>query len=367
MRNSSSRSLLVSLFESSVPEPTALLREVVLEGFGEGVTARYASTFVKGNPYLVAALARNYGVEEAQVLTTTGATGALSLIYRAMLQPGERILVENPCFDVFANLAHYTGNGVDRFERRAPHYGIDPQELEAAIGPATRLVVISNLHNPSGMALDDETLRALAEIAERRGVLFVFDEVYAPYAGESARPVASRGLSSRFLSVDSLTKIYGLSTLRCGWIVGDEAVIAPIRSLAGEVEFAISTLAHGMAALVVENPQRFRDNTFSVLARARPIIESYHDHWLAEELVEGPLPAHGCITFPRLVGVEDTLHFSGWLSDRCGVLVAPGDYFGAPGHVRLGFAMEPSRLDYGLQALTDSLMTYRESYRVRTA
>ncbi|TCM15419.1 aspartate/methionine/tyrosine aminotransferase [Novosphingobium sp. PhB165] len=363
LRNSSSRDLLVGLFESSVPEPTELLREVLLEGFGKGVTSRYTSTFVRGNPYLVAALAREYGVGEGQVLTTTGATGALSLVYRALLAPGERILIENPGFDLFANLAHATGNGVDRFERRGARFQIDPVELEAAIGPKTRLVVLSNLHNPSGMALDDETFRALAEIANRRGVTFVFDEVYGGYAGEAARPAASRGISPHFLSISSVTKLYGLSTLRCGWIVGDEATLGPIRDMAREVEFAISNLAHGIAALVVENPARFRENTFSVLGRARPIIESYHDHWRAQGLAEGDLPEHGCIAFPRLVGIRDTLHFSGWLSDRCGVLVAPGDYFGAPGHIRLGFAMEPSRLDYGLQALTDSLLTYRETHR----
>ncbi|CDO35429.1 pyridoxal phosphate-dependent aminotransferase [Novosphingobium sp. KN65.2] len=365
VRNSNSRNLLVSLFESSVPEPTTLLREVILEGFEKKVTSRYASTFVRGNPYLVAALAQEYRVGEDQVLTTTGATGALSLIYRALLTNGDRILVENPCFDLFANLAASSGHAVDTFERPAPHFAVDPQALEAAIGPRTRLVVLSNLHNPSGIPIARETLNALADIAERHNVVFVFDEVYGPYAGEQFTPAASQGISERFLSVSSLTKIYGLSTLRCGWIVGDAAIVAPIRDLASEVEFAISNLAHCIAALVVEDPVDFRENTFSVLAQARPIIESYHDHWREHELVEGALPEHGCIAFPRLVGISDTLGFSRWLSDRCGVLVAPGEYFGAPGHVRLGFAMEPSRLDYGLQALTDSLLTYREQNRTK--
>jgi aspartate/methionine/tyrosine aminotransferase len=363
IRNSNSRSLLVSLFESSVPEPTELLREVLLEGFENGVTPRYASTFVKGNPYLVAALARDYGVREEQVLTTTGATGALSLIYRALLKAGDRVLIENPSFELFASLAQAGGVAVDRFERRGPRFAIDPAEVEARIRPETRMIVMSNLHNPSGMAVPDETMRALAALADKHDLLLVVDEVYAPYAGDSLRPAASLGASPRVVSVNSLTKIYGLSTLRCGWMVGDESVVSPVRELAREVEFAISNLAHALAALVAEDPTRFRENTFSVLAKARPIIESYHAHWIAEGLVEGELPDSGCIAFPRLIGIGDTEHFSGWLSDRCGVLVAPGEYFGAPGHVRLGFAMEPSRLDYGLQALTDGLITYRETYR----
>nr|WP_314468727.1 pyridoxal phosphate-dependent aminotransferase [uncultured Novosphingobium sp.] len=360
IRNSNSRSLLVSLFESSVPEPRDLLRDVLLEGFEAGMTSRYASTFVKGNPYLVAALARDYGVREEQVLTTTGATGALSLIYRALLSPGDRVLVENPSFELFGNLAQASGIAVDTFERPAPRFAIDPGAVEAGLRPETRMIVISNLHNPSGMAVDDATIAALGEIAKRHDLLVVVDEVYAPYAGTRIRPAASLGASPRLVSVNSLTKIFGLSTLRCGWIVGDESVVNPVRELAQEVDFAISNLAHAVSALIVEHPARFLDNTFSVLAKARPIIESYHAYWLAEGLAEGELPESGCIAFPRLVGIGDTERFSGWLSDRCGVLVAPGEYFGAPGHVRLGFAMEPSRLDYGLQALTDGLITYRE-------
>jgi aspartate/methionine/tyrosine aminotransferase len=363
LRNNNSRSLLVSLFESSVPEPKELLRDVLLEGFAEGITARYASTFVKGNPYLVAALARDYGVREEQVLTTTGATGALSLIYRALLSPGDRVLVENPSFELFGSLAEASGIAVDTFQRPAPRFAIDPREVEARIRPETRMIVISNLHNPSGMAVDDAAIVALGEIADRHDLIVVVDEVYAPYAGSRLRPAASLGTSPRLVSVNSLTKIFGLSSLRCGWIVGDESVITPVRELAQEVDFAISNLAHAVSALIVENPARFQENTFSVLAKARPIIASYHAYWLAEGLAEGDLPESGCIAFPRLVGIADTERFSGWLSDRCGVLVAPGEYFGAPGHVRLGFAMEPSRLDYGLQALTDGLLTYRENHR----
>ncbi|WP_324695367.1 pyridoxal phosphate-dependent aminotransferase [Novosphingobium aerophilum] len=364
IRNSNSRSLLVSLFESSVPEPKDLLREVLLEGFENGISSRYASTFVKGNPFLVAALARDYGVREEQVLTTTGATGALSLIYRALLKAGDRILIENPSFELFGSLAQSVGIAVDTFERPAPYFTIDPAEVEARIRPETRMIVLSNLHNPSGMPVSDDTMRALCAVADRHDVVLVVDEVYAPYAGDRLKPAASLGASPRVLSVNSLTKIFGLSTLRCGWIVGDESLVAPVRELAREVEFAISNLAHAVAALVVENPARFQENTFSVIAKARPIIESYHAYWTAEGLVEGTLPESGCIAFPRLVGIGDTEHFSGWLSDRCGVLVAPGEYFGAPGHIRLGFAMEPSRLDYGLQALTDGLLTYRETHRL---
>ena len=75
-------------------------------------------------------------------------------------------------------------------------------------------------------------------------------------------------------------------------------------------------------------------------------------------LVTGRLPEYGCIFFPRLVGIADTLDFAGWLADTNGVIVAPGDFFGAPGHVRIGFAHAPEVLEYGLTRFAEGLREY---------
>lgn len=356
----SERNLLVSLFDSSVPEPVDLLRQIVLDGFSEPTTSRYTSAFANGNPFVVGQLAQRYGVPDAQILSTTGATGALSLIYRALMKPGERVLVENPCFDLFHNIATTNGFGTDRFERRGDFFTIDPEEIAAAIGPKTRIIVLSHLHNPSGMPVDQATLSAIGRIAEARGVTVIVDEVYTDYIDPAARPASAVHLSPAIVSISSLTKSHGLSTLRCGWIVAHPETMGKIRMLAEEVEFGISSLSHAVAALVLERPERFDDYRTQILARARPIIESYHAHWRNAGLVEGELPRFGCIAFPRLVGIGDTVAFAEWLAERCSVIVAPGEYFGTAGHIRIGFARAPGDVDYGLQALTDGLMHYRD-------
>ncbi|MEN3747046.1 pyridoxal phosphate-dependent aminotransferase [Sphingomonas sp. HF-S3] len=355
----SERTLLVSLFDSSVPEPFELLRQIVLDGFSEPTTSRYTSAF-NGNPYVVQQLARRYGVSDDQILSTTGATGALSLIYRALAGPGDHVLVEAPGFDLFHTIAHTHGLSVDGFERRGDKFTIDPDEIAAKIGPRTRLIVLSNLHNPSGMALDPGTLAAVARLAKARGIHVIVDEVYADYVDPERRPSPGVTLSPAVISVNSLTKSYGLSTLRCGWIVAEDATMRRIRALAEETEFGISNLAHAVAALVLERPAPFDSYRDEILRKARPIIESYHAHWQGEGLVSGTLPQFGCIAFPRLCGIDDTIGFSEWLADRCGVIVAPAEYFGSAGHVRIGFARAPADVDYGLQALTDGLIHYRD-------
>jgi hypothetical protein len=200
----SERNLLVSLFDSSVPEPIELLRQFVVEGFSERITSRYTSAFASGNPYVVEQLARRYAVPADQVVCTTGATGALSLIYRALLKPGDRVLVENPGFDLFHKIAETYGFGVDRFERRGEDFGIDPEDVAAAITPDTRLIVLSNLHNPSGMAVPSETLAAIGRIAEARGIHVIVDEVYGDYVDPALRPPPAMQVSPALISVSSL-------------------------------------------------------------------------------------------------------------------------------------------------------------------
>nr|WP_277998414.1 pyridoxal phosphate-dependent aminotransferase [Sphingomonas liriopis] len=358
----SERALLVGLFDSSVPEPVDHLRRIVAEGFGETITSRYTSAFTSGNPYVVAQLARHYAVPAERIVCTTGATGALSLIYRALLEPGDRVLVENPGFDLFHKIAETHGYGVDRFERHGPDFTIDIDALAAAITPRTRLIVLSNLHNPSGMALSTETLAAIGALAQARGIHVIVDEVYGDYIDPALRPPPAVQLSPALISISSLTKSHGLSTLRCGWIVAADAPIARIRALAEEIDFGVSNLSHAVAALVLEHPEPFEEYRSGIMHRARPIMASYHKHWLEEGLVTGALPRFGCIAFPRLVGIDDTVRFSEWLADRCGVVVAPGEYFGATGHIRIGFARAPADVDYGLQALTDGLIRYRDRH-----
>lgn len=353
------RGSATALFDSSVEEPTELLRQTIQAGFGTPITSRYQSVFVNGNPFVVETLASRYGVPREQVLCTTGATGALSLLYRTFLSAGDHILVETPGFDLFADIGRALGAEVEFFHRTGNRFAIDPDEIASRLRPNTRLVVLTNLHNPSGMLQSDGELQALASVVDGHGVKVIVDEVYGDYASVSARPGSAVRLSRNFISISSLTKIYGLSTLRCGWIVADPEVLAPVRTLSDQFEFGVSKLSHAVAALILEDSTAFDANTQQVLAKARPIIERYYAEWRDDGLIDGELPEFGCISFPKLLGIGDTQTFSAWLADRSGVIVAPGEFFGAPGHVRIGHAHPPDDLESGLSRFTDGLRAYR--------
>jgi len=357
----------VSLFESSVPEPRELLRTTVLAAVEPSFSRFYVSAFGDGNPLVRDMLAERYAVERDQVLCTTGATGGLSLIYRTFVAPGDHVLIETPGFDLFRHLAEASGAVVDTFQRSGDRFAIDVAEIEAMLRPETRLIVLSDLHNPSGMALCEETMRALAALAERRGVLLVVDEVYRDYTPAPRRPPAAATLSPAVISLSSLTKIYGLGVLRCGWIVGAMDVVERLRQLNGRIEFGISTLSHAIAAHVLADSSPFDRHSRGYVAQCRPRFQAWFDTMVAEGLMAGVLPEEGCICFPSLPGIADTRAFSEWLIVRSGVIVAPGEYFGAPGHVRIGFCQEDDKLDAGLRGLEEGLRAYARQSRAGEA
>lgn len=347
---------LHALFDSSTAEPTELLANVITRAFSPPVTSRYQSTFA-GNQALVAALAARHCVATDRILPTAGATSALAVVYRAYLRPGDRVLVERPGFDLFDDLAASMAVHVDHLARG--EYGsLDLDALAAAVRPGTRLVVLSDLHNPTGQPLSQAAMRAVTDVASDRGIDVLIDEVYREYARSPAETAAH--IAPNVIAINSLTKVYGLSALRCGWIVADPSRMARLREVHARTEFASAKVTHAVGAMVLEEPERFEEHWRGLLAAARPVVSEAFSRWRAAGLLDGGLPEHGCIAFPRLIGIENTLAFSEWLAARCGVVVAPGEYFGAAGHVRIGFSHPPARLRQALDLLGDGLTVYRE-------
>jgi aspartate/methionine/tyrosine aminotransferase len=342
------------LFESTISEPTAKLLEVIHEAFSADVSSRYVSVFADGNRYAIEAVSKRYGLSADQIIATTGTTSALSMAFRALVAPGEHVLVEQPGFDLIGRLASEAGAVVGDLPRRAPHYGVDLAELAARLRPDTRAVVLTNLHNPSGVRLAPETLRGVAAACARNGTVLVVDEVYADFAAaEGAPPAAS--LAPNIISAASLTKVFGLFALKFGWLAADPELIARIRQSAPEGDMGVSKLAHAVAAHVLESPAPFEAHWQALLAANRPLVAGPLAALNEAGLLEGEMPPYGCMCFPRVVGVDNTRQLARNLLRDFDVLVAPGEYFGLPGHIRIGFGAEANGIAVGLERLEAGL------------
>jgi aspartate/methionine/tyrosine aminotransferase len=116
---------------------------------------------------------------------------------------------------------------------------------------------------------------------------------------------------------------------------------------------------------VLERAAIFTDYWEGILAESRPVIVERLADWTRRGLVEGVMPAHGCIVFPRLVGVDDSAAFADFLLERSGVIVAPGSFFGASDRIRIGFGRDAASLSQGLDRLEDALLAFcRRSVKV---
>jgi aspartate/methionine/tyrosine aminotransferase len=349
------------LFDSTIREPTDLLVARTRAAFTGELTDRYQGVFVDGNPFVVVALAKRYSVDPAQILCTTGATSGMAMVMKACLQQGGHVLVETPCFDLLPLLATEAGGDVEFVPRRQGNFTIDPADLARRIRHDTKLIVLTNLHNPSGVLLGEDAMRALGAVARAAGVLILVDEVYADFAPDHHhRPAALLG--DEFITVGSLTKVFGLTALKCGWIIGDPARLKSIRA-AHPGELGLSRVSHAIAALVLEDMDPFEAHWCAVLAENRPVLEVHAKRMREDGLIAGELPAYGCVYFPELVGVPDTRALAAWLWDTHRILVAPGEFFGRAGSIRIGFGGKSDALDRGLPALGAALRAYRDLKR----
>lgn len=349
---------LAILFDSTISEPLEELSEVARAAFSPMLTSRYVSVFADGNPYAVQALARRYGLNPSQILTTTGATGALNLVLRALLKAGDEILVETPGFDIHSRMAAEIGARVTMVERPAPVFRIDPDAVRARLTPRTRLLLITNLHNPSGAYLPPAEIATLAAALAPAGVVLVVDEVYADFAADDGAPPAAL-LGANVITVSSLTKVWGLFGLKFGWLAAAPELIEAIKAGAPEGDMGVSKLSHAVAAHVLEAPAPFEAHWRRTLAQTRPLVARAAETMRRSGVIEGETPEFGCMYFPRIVGVEDTRGLARRLFEQHRVLVAPGEYFGAPGHLRIGFGADAAMIATGLERLEAGLHALR--------
>src|SRR5437870_12392090 len=177
------------------------------------------------------AFAAHYGVDPDCVVESAGTSMANHLAMAAILEPGDEVLIEHPAYGPILDIAHYLEANVKRFRRVEENgWAIDPHAVRRCITPKTRLIVITNLHNPTSAFTPEPVLSEIGDIARSIGAFVLVDEVYLDAVYEGT-PRPSFHLGSQFVVTSSLTKVYGVSGLRCGWILAQPDLAWKMRRL----------------------------------------------------------------------------------------------------------------------------------------
>lgn len=306
----------------------------------------------EGWPPLIDAIARRYGVNANQVATATGTSGANFLVCAALLRPGDDVLVEYPAYDPLLAVPRMLGAGINRFERPFDEgFIVDPGRVAAAMTPATRLIVITSPHNPAGVLTGADTLIEIGRIAERHGARVLVDEVYLDAAlGTTCPPAATLG--PVFVSTSSLTKVYGLSGLRCGWALADPAVAEEIRRMRDLTDGSGSVVAERAATVAFQHLAAIAASSRAVLTANLSRFEQFVRDTPALEWVR---PDGGTVAFPRLRSGEPADALADRLLARYDTAVVPGRFFEAPAHFRAALGIKPDVLARGLVAIGAAL------------
>ena len=296
-------------------------------------------------------LARKCGVTPDCVVAAAGTAMANHLAMAALLEPGDDVLIEQPTYGPILEVASYLRANIFRFERPAARdFQIDPDEVARRITPRTRLICLTNLHNPSGALSSEETLARVGEIAWKSGAQVLVDEVYLDMVYDQP-PRSSFHLGSNFVVTTSLTKAYGLSGLRCGWILAQPDTAKRMWRL--NDLFAASPVHPGELLSVVA-----LDLLDKINARARKLLETNRKALDAFFSGRGDLGGFrgpwGTVCFPRLKqgSVEEFCEF---LRARYQTSVVPGRFFEMPEHFRIGIGGDPAMTAEALQRLAAAL------------
>ena len=301
---------------------------------------------------LVDALAAHCRVEPECVVTMSGGTSmANHLAMAAALEHGDEVLIEEPTYDPILAVAEYLGAKIKRFPRSFENdFRVDVGELAKQISPRTRLIVLTNLHNPSSTLVDEETLKQIGEMARSVGARVLVDEVYLEAMFEAA-PRSSVHLGPEFIATSSLTKGYGLSGLRCGWILAEPELALRMRLLndvfgavGPQPSERLSVVALAKLPNVITRAKR-------ILETNRAVLSEFLD---AREELQVVRTASGTTLFPCLLKgrVEDLCAL---LTEKYDTAIVPGRFFESPQHFRIGMCAEPDLFRTGVERLGAAL------------
>ena len=306
----------------------------------------------EGYEPLLEEIGKRYGIGKEQVSVATGASGANFLVCGALLEAGDEVLVERPAYDPLLGIPRFLGAEIRRFDRVfGDGFQVDPERVAEGITPRTRLVFLTNPHNPTGALTPPERLLEIGSLAERVGARVLVDEVYLDSVhGHEVKSAAT--LSPTFVSTSSLTKAYGLSGLRAGWALSAPDVAERIRRVRDIVDGVGSFPSELLACLAFRNLGALRERARSILEPNLALLTAFVARqpklaWVA--------PTGGSVGFPRINGLADSSGFVRLLRERFETGVVPGHFFEAPAHFRVALGGRSEILEEGLRRLGQAL------------
>ena len=309
-----------------------------------------------GTVPLRASIAALYaGATPNHIQVTNGGSEANYITTWNLVEPGDEVVMMVPNYMQTWGLTRAFGATVKEWPlvNSGSRWSVDADALAHIVSPRTRLIIICNPNNPTGVRIEADDLDRIAAIAARHGSWILSDEIYRGAERDARETPTIWGRSDRAIVTSGLSKAYGLPGLRIGWAVGPPALIASLWSYHDYTTISPGALSDCLARRALEPARRAR-----ILARTRGILNQNFPVIAAWLDAHGGLfsyapPDAGAIVYARYHHPINSTELVTRLRQEKSVLIVPGDHFGMDGYLRLGFGDEPTYLSAGLNRVAE--------------
>lgn len=335
------------------PEVVTRAAEAAMEGGDTGYTQS------QGIPDLRDAVAARFGsnygvdVDAEDIVVTQGTSPAMLLLFGTLLDPGDEVIISDPCYPAYPNYISFLGGVPVRVPARAEDgFRMRIEEIESVITPRTRCIMINSPSNPTGTVLRAEDLKALAAVAERHGIYIASDEIYhgLDFTGVDHTILE---YTDRAFVLNGFSKLYAMTGWRLGYLVAPREFVRPAEVIQQNFFLCANHFVQvaGVTALLEAGPdvQRMRGLYDE---RRRFLVPALRSLGLGIDVE--PTAAFYAFADARAWGA-DSLALTYRLLEEAGVAAAPGVDFGpgGEGFLRFSYATSLDRLHEGVRRLSD--------------
>ena len=305
-----------------------------------------------GSEELKKSIQQIYHCKKEEIVTTCGGTEANFLVFLSMLRKHDEIIVETPTYEPLWKTPLFLQATPIFWERRfEDDYALNLDILPSLITKNTKLIVITNLHNPSGVLIDKKQLKTLSTIAKEQNIFVLIDEIFLDATEKNV--VSSWNLPNTIIT-SSVAKIYGFCGLRTGWIIAPEHLSEHFQQAKAHTTISSPFLSETITAKALTYARQKIRTRFQKKAQTniKIITEWMEKH---SDIFTWVPPDAGIICFPRYHLPISSMDLCKYLLSTYQVLVSPGSFFQQDKHIRIGYNQEQEYLQKGLDALAQGV------------
>ena len=363
----------IDVINMSVGEPDYMTPDFIKEAGKKAIDDNYSKYspvpgYLDLREAISAKLKKENGLEYGpkEIIVGTGGKQGVCNTFMALVNPGDEVIIPAPYWVSYPQMAKLAGGtpvviraGIDQ------NFKITPEQLEKAITPKTKLLVICSPSNPTGSVYTQEELNALAEVILKHDDIYVLsDEIYEHinYVGFKASIAKAPGMRERTIICNGVSKAYAMTGWRLGWVAAPEAIVKVINKLQGQYTSGTSDVSQRAALAAYTGDQQCVEDMRKGFERRRDLIVS-----LAKEIpgFEVNIPDGAFYLFPRINSyfgktdgkrtINNSTDFAMYLLEVGHVATVGGDAFGEPDGFRMSYATSDDNIREALRRIKEAL------------